>query len=73
MDVDCFIVITDNEVNSGLQVYSKLKSSFHRSKMIVCELAVNNFSIADPRSSNMLDITRFSPGITSAISFFARS
>jgi hypothetical protein len=41
--------------------------------MIVCGLAVNNFSIADPKNPNMLDIAGFSPEITSAISSFARS
>jgi 60 kDa SS-A/Ro ribonucleoprotein len=73
MDVDCFIIITDNEVNSGNHVSSKLKSDFPKSKMIVCGLAVNNFSIADPKNPNMLDIAGFSPEITSAISSFTRS
>jgi 60 kDa SS-A/Ro ribonucleoprotein len=72
MNVDCFIIITDNEVNSGKHVSTEMKK-FPNSKMIVCGLAVNNFSIADPKNPNMLDIAGFSPDITSAISSFARS
>ena len=77
-NVDCFIVITDNEVNCGSHVSTQLsnyrKSAANKNaKMVVCGLAVNNFSIADPKDPNMLDIAGFSPDLTTVITNFVQT
>lgn len=77
-NVDCFIVITDNEVNCGSHVSTVLsdyrkRAANKNAKMVVCGLGVNNFSIADPKDSNMLDIAGFSPDLTTVITNFVQS
>jgi 60 kDa SS-A/Ro ribonucleoprotein len=74
---DCFIVITDNEVNSGIHATQALNQfrktmQIPQAKMIVCGLAANNFTIADPKDPNQLDVAGFSPDLTSVISSFTK-
>lgn len=74
---DCFIVITDNEVNSGIhptQALGRFRKTMQipQAKMIVCGLAANNFTIADPKDPNQLDVAGFSPDLTSVISSFTK-
>jgi 60 kDa SS-A/Ro ribonucleoprotein len=77
LPVDSFIVITDNEVNGGGHVSQHLSSfrskmNKQNAKMIVCGLTATNFTIADPKDPNQLDIAGFSPDLTSVISSFVR-
>lgn len=78
LDVDAFVVITDNEVNSGRHQTSYLnrfrtKMNKPNAKMIVCGLTASNFTIADPKDPNQLDIAGFSPDITSVLANFIGS
>jgi 60 kDa SS-A/Ro ribonucleoprotein len=75
IDADAFIIITDNDINSGsqpTQVLNKFRKVRNKpqAKMIVCGLVANNFSIADPADLNQLDIAGFSPDITTIITNF---
>jgi len=62
--VDTFIVYTDNETYAGavhphiaLQQYRKLTGI--PARLIVCGMALNDFTIADPTDRGMLDIAGF--------------
>lgn len=62
--VHAFEIYTDNEVNTGTHPANALrsyrsKSGISDAKMIVCGMAVNNFTIADPKDKNMLDVVGF--------------
>lgn len=77
LDVDVFVIITDNEVNTGSQpsqVLKKYRQKMNKPdcKMIVVGLTASNFSIADPSDPHMLDIAGFSPDLTSVITNFVR-
>lgn len=75
MDVDTFVFITDNDVNTGNHP-SKLLAEYRNkmkkpnAKMIVFGLTSSNFSIADPKDPLMLDCAGFSPDMTSLIQNF---
>lgn len=75
MDVDKFVIITDNEVNSGYHVHEKIreyrqKMNKPKAKLIVVGLEVNNFTLADPDDPYMLDIAGFTPDLVSIIQKF---
>jgi 60 kDa SS-A/Ro ribonucleoprotein len=77
IDVDTFVFITDNEVNTGShpsQVLAKYRQTMNKPncKMIVVGLTATNFSIADPNDPLMLDIAGFSPDITTIITNFSK-
>ena len=77
IDADAFIIITDNDINSGsqpTQVLNKFRKARNKpeAKMIVCGLVANAFTIADPKDPNQLDIAGFSPDMTSIIANFTR-
>lgn len=77
IDVDAFVFITDNEVNSGVhpaEILSKYRKVMNKpkTKMIVIGLTATNFSIADPKDPLSLDIAGFSPDLTSVISNFVQ-
>lgn len=64
MGVDKFVVITDNETNSGriqpsqaLRDYRKISGRAAKSVVIATE--VSEFTIADPKDAGMLDIAGF--------------
>lgn len=64
MDVDKFVVITDNETWAGqiqpTQALRDYRSKFNRpSKLVVIGTSVSNFTIADPKDGGMLDIAGF--------------
>ena len=64
LEVDVFIVYTDNETWYG-KVHPSVALKQYRdamhlpSKLIVCGMASNNFTIADPSDGGMLDIAGF--------------
>lgn len=64
MSVDKFVVITDNETNTGRQHPAQALQQYRRqcngqSKLIVIGTSVTNFTIADPKDPGMLDIAGF--------------
>lgn len=75
LDVDAFVIYTDNEVNAGYhpaQMLNKYRKEMNKpdAKMIVCAFALNNFSIADPQDPNQLDVVGVSTDSPSIISDF---
>ena len=78
IEVDVFIVYTDNETWSGdlhpfqaLVDYRK-KMNIPHAKLIVCAMAANEFTIADPDDPFMLDIAGFDSGAPQIIAEFAQ-
>lgn len=75
--VDCFCVITDNEVNTGSihpkQTLVKYREKTGRnSKQIVMGMTATKFSIADPNDPFALDVAGFDANIPQMIQEFAR-
>jgi 60 kDa SS-A/Ro ribonucleoprotein len=74
MDVDCFVSITDNEVNCGrhpreaLRDYRKVKPE---ARYIVCGTSVTNFTVADPTDPLSLDLVGFDSAVPQLVSNFA--
>lgn len=76
MDVDTFIVITDNETWAGmvhpheaLRRYNKVMGK--NSKMIVIAMTPTKFTIAEPGNPNMLDISGFDAAIPQLVANFS--
>jgi len=73
---DCFVMITDCEVNRGSHPTIALndfrQKMGRQSSLIVCGLQAVPYSVADPKDPLQLDISGFSPDITSVISGFTR-
>lgn len=73
--VDTFLVITDNEVNSGTHPSSALRE--YRNKMginarlVVMGMTATNFSIADPSDPGMLDVCGFDANAPKIVSDFS--
>jgi len=67
LDIDKFVVITDNECNTGPHASRELvKYRNERRKnsgMVVCATSATKFSIADPNDPKQLDIVGFSPDV----------
>lgn len=63
MDVDKFVVITDNDINTGGQPVEALRKyrakSGKAAKSVVVATSMSNFTIADPKDAGMLDIAGF--------------
>lgn len=63
LDVDKFVVVTDNDINTGSQPASLLKKyrkkSGGKGKLAVIATSLSQFSIADPDDTGMLDIAGF--------------
>ena len=64
-DFDVFVVYTDNDTNSGsihpseaMKRY-RLNRNLPNAKLIVCGMASNSFTIADPNDPNMMDMCGF--------------
>lgn len=73
--VDTFVIITDNEVNSGRHVHQVLKDYRRKTgipaRMVVMGMAANNFSIADPDDAGMLDVVGFDSTTPKVVSDFS--
>lgn len=75
--VDCFVVITDNEVNTG-SVHPKQALRKYReqtgnnAKQIVMGMTATKFSIADPNDPFALDVSGFDANIPQMIQEFAK-
>lgn len=77
MDVDAFVIITDNETNTysyrrdasqALTAYNANRE--HKAKVLTIGVTATDSSIADPKNENMLDIVGFDPKIPEIISGF---
>lgn len=71
LNIDKFVVITDNETNSGGHPSQELvkyrKAMNKNSSMVVCATSATKFSIADPNDPKQLDIVGFSPDVPRVI------
>jgi 60 kDa SS-A/Ro ribonucleoprotein len=78
LDVDCFIVYTDNETYAGkmhpyqaLQEYRK-RMNKPNAKLIVVGMTATEFTIADPSDKGMLDVVGFDTAAPEIMSMFMR-
>jgi len=76
VEVDCFIIITDNEVNTGPHPSQSLQQ--YRDKMginakqVVIAMTPTKFSIADPNDPFQTDVAGFDSSVPQAVQEFAR-
>lgn len=74
--IDAFIVITDNEVNSGNHPSLSLKRYRQQtgldSKLVVMGMTATNFSIADPTDRGMLDVCGFDSNVPKVVTDFMK-
>lgn len=77
LDVDIFVVLTDNETWCGrvhpfqaLKQYRKKKNK--EAKLAVLAFEADNFSIADPSDSGMIDIVGLDSNVPIVLSEFAK-
>lgn len=78
VDVDTFVVYTDNETWSGdvhpvqaLRAYRDARGI--PAKLVVVGMTSNGFSVADPDDAGMLDVVGFDPSTPPVIADFARA
>ena len=76
LPVETFIVITDNEVNTGRHVFKLLEKYRAQTgiaaRMIVVGVTATEFSIADPSDPLSLDVAGFDSATPSLIADFSR-
>lgn len=77
LDVDVFVVITDNETYAGRQhphvVLNEYRKKMQKeAKLVVIGMTASKFSIADPSDPNSLDICGFDSNIPSILTNFAK-
>ncbi len=77
IDVDTFVIYTDNETWYGkIHPFEALKqyrqSRSINSKLVVCGMTANKFSIADPNDAGSLDIVGFDTAVPELISMFSQ-
>jgi len=75
--VDTFVVYTDNETWTGAIHPSQALQEYRRkvnpnARLVVVGMVANEFSIADPADSGMLDVVGFSTATPQVISEFAK-
>lgn len=75
-DIDCFIVLTDNETWSGTVHPSQALKDYRKKrgdgKLAVVGMVSNGFSIADPNDAGMLDVVGFDTAAPELITDFMR-
>lgn len=77
MQVDCFLVFTDNETWAGRMHPDQALRQYRErtgidAKLIVVGMTATNFTIADPSDPGMLDVAGFDAAIPTLITDFAR-
>lgn len=76
MEIDTFMVITDNEVNSGRHVHQTLRQYRTEinpnAKMVVMAVTSTGFTIADPQDRGMLDVVGFDSNAPKIVADFSR-
>lgn len=75
--VDTFVVLTDSETWAGeikpAQALAQYREKINPdAKLIVVGMVSNNFTIADPNDSGMLDVVGFDAGVPQIITEFSR-
>ncbi len=76
--VDVFVTMTDNETWAGKHGHPFQRLTEYRNKMgrnsknIVCGMTVTNFTIADPKDPNSLDVCGFDANFPSLVTAFAK-
>ena len=78
IDVDTFVVYTDNEtwagsVHPAQALRSYRQASGNAAKLVVVGMTSNGFTIADPNDAGMLDVVGFDTATPPVISDFARA
>ena len=78
LEVDQFVIYTDNETWYGGQHPVQALADYRRSsgidaKLVVVSMTATGFSIADPRDPGMLDVVGFDTAVPQLIADFARS
>lgn len=78
LDIDCFLVVTDNETWSGHNHPVEILRQYRKktgisAKLIVVGMTSTGFSIADPRDGGMLDVVGFDSNAPAIIGDFMRS
>ena len=76
LEVDIFIVYTDSETWIGKVHPSKALEQYRKAmgidaRLIVCAMCANEFTIADPNDSGMLDMAGFDSAAPEVIRSFA--
>jgi 60 kDa SS-A/Ro ribonucleoprotein len=76
IDVDTFLVITDNETWAGgehpFQSLRKYRErSGHDAKLVVMGMTASNFTIADPSDAGMLDVVGFDAATPAIVADFS--
>lgn len=75
IEVDTFIVITDNEVNSGSHPSTLLKQyrdkTGFNAKLVVMGMTATDFTIADPSDRGMMDVCGFDSNAPKVVSDFS--
>ena len=76
LDVDVFVVITDNETYAGRQHPHIVLNEYRRkmkknAKLVVIGMTATQFSIADPNDPNSMDIIGFDSNLPSVLTNFA--
>lgn len=73
--VDVFVILTDNEVNSGQHPKTALEEYRRRvnpnAKMVVIGMTATEFTLADPTDAGMLDVVGFDAAAPTVIADFA--
>jgi 60 kDa SS-A/Ro ribonucleoprotein len=77
IEVDTFIIYTDNETWAGpvqpFQALREYRQKMEReSRLIVCAMTGDKFSIADPRDPGMLDVVGFDASAPELIASFSK-
>jgi len=79
LDVDVFVVITDNDTHSGksghpFQVLERYRKERNKpeAKLIVMAMTPTNFSIANPEDPGMFDVVGFDASVPRVISEFVK-
>jgi 60 kDa SS-A/Ro ribonucleoprotein len=76
VDVDTFVVYTDNETNHGEHPSEALRLYRRRTgipaKLVVVGMAANEFMVADPADGGMMDVIGFDAAAPTIISDFSR-
>lgn len=76
LSVDCFVTITDNDVNSGKHPHQMIEKyrqiTGNPAKLVVIAMTPTKFTIADPNDPFSMDVSGFDASVPQAIQEFAR-
>ena len=76
LDVDVFVMLTDNEVNTGRHPYQALAEYRNKknanAKFAVLAFTATNISIADPKDAGMIDIAGLDSNVPKVLAEFSK-